>query len=90
MKTSLTETANIEQYLQGSLSAGDAVLFEAKIVLQEELRSNTYWQEQTYQIIQMYGRQKLRAEIDAAQKLFFNDPAQNSLRAKIARLFSKK
>lgn len=89
MKTSLNELRLIEQHLLTGLEDEESFLFEAKLILQPGLKEEVYWQHKTYQIIQEYGRQQLKAEIEKIHQTLFHTNAHQSFRRRIMRLFSK-
>jgi hypothetical protein len=90
MRTSLLETEQIESHLMRSAEPGDALVFEARLSLEPELRDKALWQQKTYNIVRRYGREQLRGEIEAVHRQLFNDGAHKGFRQKIMRLFSKK
>ncbi len=90
MRTSLLETEQIESHLMRRTEPGDALVFEARLLLEPELQDKVLWQQKTYSIIRQYGREQLKGEIAAVHRQLFNDGAHQSFRQKIMRLFSKK
>ncbi|WP_342328485.1 hypothetical protein [Pedobacter sp. FW305-3-2-15-E-R2A2] len=89
MKTSWNELRLIEDYLKANVEPADQVLFEARLILQPELKDSVYWQERTYGMIQQYGRQQLRSEIAKVHEKLFSAPEHQSFRQKIRKLFRK-
>lgn len=89
MKTSLHELHLIEHYLLSDDKDGENCLFEAKLILQPELKEQVYWQNKTYQMVQNYGRQQLKNEINNIHETLFNTGEHQSFRQKVMRLFSK-
>ena len=89
MKTSSTETIAIEQYLQGTQSPEDALLFEANLLLNPSLSDTVKHQQQTYALVQTYGRRRLKAELEAIHQRLFTEPAHRSFRNKVLSLFRK-
>lgn len=89
MKTSLNELRLIEQHLLTGHEDEESFLFEAKLILQPELKEQVYWQRKTYQLIQEYGRQQLKAEIERVHQRLFHTNAHQPFRRRIMRLFSK-
>lgn len=90
MRTSLLETEQIEAHLMQSAEPGDALVFEARLLLDPDLKDKMFWQQKTYSVIRQYSREQLRGEIEAAHQKLFNDRQHIGFRQKIARLFSKK
>ena len=89
MKTSLNELRLIEHYLLSDDKDGESLLFEAKMILQPELKQQVYWQNKTYQMVRDYGRKQLKNEIDNIHETLFNTDEHRSFRQKVMRLFSK-
>lgn len=90
MRTSLIEAQQIEAYLMWLSEPGDALVFEARLLLEPELAEKVQWQKETYKIIRQYGRDQLKKEIEAVHQQLFNEPKHTGFRQKIIRLFSKK
>lgn len=90
MKTSLSETESIEKYLLQTAGPEDSALFQAKLILDQELKSKIEWQKRTYLLIREYGRRQVRAEISGAEIQFFQDSRERGLVEKILSLFSRK
>jgi hypothetical protein len=90
MRTSLLDTEQIESHLMRRQEPGDALVFEARLSLESELKDKVLWQQKTYSIIRQYGREQIKGEIEAVHQKLFNDRQYFGFRHKIARLFSKK
>ena len=89
MPTSLNNTAQIDQYLHKKMSAGDALVFEARLLLQSELTDDMHWQQKTYKLVQSYGRAQLKQEIATVENHLFTDNKHRSFSQKIKALFKK-
>jgi hypothetical protein len=89
MMTSWKETEQIEAYLTGTVDTGDALVFEAQMILNPVLADKTLWQQKTYAIIRDYGRRQLKKEIEQVHQQLFTQPAHRSFSEKIRLLFSK-
>ena len=90
MRTSLIETRQIEAHLLQLSEPGDALVFEARLLLEPELRDKMQWQKETYNIIRQYGRDQLKQEIEAVHRQLFTEPKHAGFRQKIMWFFSKK
>lgn len=90
MRTSLIETEQIEAHLLRLSEPGDALVFEARLLLEPELMDKMHWQKKTYTLINQYGRQQLKQEIEAVHQQLFNRPEHTGFRQKMMRLFTKK
>lgn len=87
MRTSLNEIKLADEYLHGQLPAGDALLFEANMLLNSTLRENVYLQKTTHALITQYSRKKLKIELDAVHQKLFNNPIHQSFAQRILNLF---
>lgn len=87
MRTSLNKIAQIEAHLLNKENPADALLFEAKILLDNELQTQISAQQQVYGLVQQYGRKQLKQEINAVHQQLFTQPEHLSFRQKIARIF---
>ena len=90
MRTSLIETEQIEAHLLQISNPGDALVFEAKLLLQPELQEKVQWQKETYNIVRRYGRDQLKKEIEAVHQQLFTQAQHQSFSQKIRQLFSKR
>lgn len=90
MRTSLTETQQIEAHIMQLSEPGEALVFEARLLLEPELKDKMQWQQKTYQIIRQYGRGQLKQEIEAVHQKLFTEPEHLNFRQRIKKLFSKK
>ena len=90
MRTSLIETEQIEAYLMHLSEPGDALVFEAKLLLDTELREKTQWQQEAYRMVKLYGRDQLKQEIEAVHQKLFTQPEHLSFSQKIRRLFTNR
>lgn len=89
MKTSWNELRLIEDHLLSATSSGEKILFEAQLLLQPDLQESVHWQQKTYDLVQKYGRQQLRKEIEQVQQRLFTAPEHASFKQKILRLFGQ-
>lgn len=87
MRTSLNELKAIDDHLFRLMPGADNFLFEARLMLDDELRTKVFQQQETHVLIQEYGRKQLKTEIDAVHQRLFNDTRPHSFAAKILRLF---
>lgn len=89
MTTSWNETKQIEAHLLGTAKTGDALVFEAKLMLDNTLADKVIWQQKAYDAIQQYGRRQLKNEIEQVHQHLFTQPEHINFAQKIKRLFSK-
>jgi len=89
MRTSLNNIAQTEAHLLGRQHPADALLFDARLLLDDGLHADVSAQKQVYNLVQQYGREQLKQEIEAAHEQLFGQPEHLSFKQKIARLFFK-
>ena len=87
MRTSLNNIATIEAHLHKKQQPADALLFDAKLLLDDDLQVNVTAQQQVYSLVQQYGRKQLKQEIETVHQQLFNTTKHLSFRQKIARIF---
>jgi TorA maturation chaperone TorD len=88
MRTSLINIAQIEAHLLNRQHPGDALLFDAKLMLDHNLQADAAAQQKVYSLVQQYGRRQLKQEIEAAYQQLFTQPEHLSFKQKIARFFN--
>ena len=88
--TSWNETERIEAHLSGKTDTGNALVFEAQLLLDPALADKVFWQQKTYTVIQNYSRRQLKREIDQVHQQLFTLPEHLSFSRKIRLLFTKK
>jgi len=90
MRTSLNEIKAIDDHVLGHAAPDEALLFEAKLIINPELKQQVMWHKQTLSLVQQYGRNNFRAEIEAVHQKLFSQPEHEGFRKKIMRLFRKR
>ena len=90
MRISLFETERIEAHLLKLSDPGDSLVFEARLLLDAELNEKVAWQEKTYSIVRIYGRDQLKKEIETVHQKLFTQPGHTSFSQKIRRLFTNR
>ena len=90
MMISWNETEQIEAHLSGRHDTGNALVFEARTIIDPELSDKILWQRKTYAMIQTYSRRQLKKEIEAAHQKLFTEPEHISFSQKIKRLFTNR
>ena len=89
MRTSLNNIKEVDDHLLGLSAPQDNLLFEAKMILNPELSANVFWHKQTLNLVQQYGREQLRADIEAVHTKLFILPEHQSFRQTILRFFKR-
>lgn len=87
MKTSWNNTVETDSYLNGQCSGEEKVLFEARLLLESDLKENLHWQKTTRAIVQQYGRQQLKAEVEKVAHHVFTARKYVSFKEKLFSLF---
>ncbi len=87
MRTSLNEIKLIDEHLFGTSNPGDALLFNAMLILDNTLPEKVEWQKNAHAVITQYCRKKLKAEIDEVHQKIFNEPPHRQFAQKIRNLF---
>lgn len=87
MRTSLNELKMLEQYLAHQLEPQDGLLIEAKLLLDEKLQEKLYWQQKSYQLINTYGREELRLQLNKIEEELFTKSAHKSFAQRIRSYF---
>jgi hypothetical protein len=90
MRTSLIETEQIEAHLAQRSEPGDQLVFEARLLLEPELREKVQWQQEAYRMIKLHGRDQLKQEIEAVHQKLFTQKEYISFSQKIRRLFTNR
>ena len=89
MRTSLIDIQQAEQYLQGKMNAGDAAVFEARLLTDPVLKSNMGFQQRAYSVIRMFRRKYLQQVVREAHDHIFQSPEHADFRQQIHALFKK-
>ena len=90
MRTSLIETGLIEEHLMQQSEPGDSLVFEVRLLLEPELHEKMQWQQETYRMVKLYGRDQLKQEIEAVHQKLFTQAEHLSFSQKIRRLFTNR
>ena len=88
MKTSISETIQIEKYLLEQLSLGQKVLFEARLEHDESLRTKMFFQKVLRRLLRLYHRRKLKQEVAHIHDHLFHDPARIHFRESVLKHFN--
>lgn len=87
MRTSLNNIKLTEEYLNGELPMGDKLLFEARMLIEDDLLTNLKTQQQAVKLIKQYSREQLRAEIDTVHQTLFNNKQHRTFAMRVMDLF---
>lgn len=81
----MSELQQIEDFLQGKMSASDRLVMEARVLVDPELAEKCRCQQLTYDVIRIYG---LKAEIKAMEKKVFTQKKYAFFQQKVISIFS--
>jgi len=84
----LNEVKLIDDYIFNTAALEDALLFDAMLILDPDLQNQIMWQKKTHAAVKLYGRKKLKAEIERVHGKLFNEPEHQSFKYRILNLFS--
>jgi hypothetical protein len=87
MRISLNKLQEIEAFVLRNGQPGDALLFEARMIIQPELAGEVSLQKETYAVIKQYGRRKLKAELETVHQQLFTQTQYQRFRQKVMALF---
>lgn len=90
MRTSLTETQQLEQFLLGAGDPADNVVMEARLQLEPRLAQQAGAQQIAYQVVELHGRNQLRALIAKVDAQLFESSRYARFRSKIQQIFTSK
>jgi hypothetical protein len=87
MRTSLNEIKLIEEHILGHEGPAEALLFDAMLVLNADLKEQVTWQKKAHELVIEYSRKQLKIEIASVHNQLFGKPENLSFRLQILRLF---
>ena len=71
MRTSLIEIKQIEDLILEKGDYSERLVTEAKVLTSPDAAEKVHWQTKSYELIWIYGREKLRKEIMEVEHLLF-------------------
>lgn len=89
MKTFLSEIRDTERFLRAEMPAADALVFQARTLVNEKLRTNTLLHRVVHRIVHLYHRRMLKAEVQTLHNSLMTDPQKKSFREDLLRLFNE-
>lgn len=87
MRTSLNKIKAIDDFLHKKMTKPDAIVFEAQLLLCDNLAEEVQQQQKAYDMIQLYSRNSIRNEISNAYKILATAPKYRSFRQQIQNIF---
>lgn len=89
MRTSLNNIKLTDDHVNNLLPTGDALVFEARLILNPALQQEVLLHKQTLGLIQQYGREALRRDIEDIHQQLFSQPQHISFKDRILRFFKR-
>lgn len=89
MRTSLSEIAQIDKYISGKLKYGEKLLFEANQLVDPELSNNIRLQHAVLYLVRLFGRARLKEEIQVVGHHLFHSPEKKDFREEINEIFKE-
>jgi hypothetical protein len=88
--TSLTELKRIEAVIHQTATPQEQLLHRANTLIDSKLHQKTRLQRQVYEIVEWYGRKKLKAELERIHQQLFSLPQHHSFRQRIYAIFTNR
>lgn len=89
MRTSLNEIKLLESYVSRTLRQPDFLLVSARLIVDPVLKMNLSLQQKVYALVRLYGRKKLKSELDVLHQKLMDNPDKPFFRKKIEQIFPK-
>lgn len=90
MRKSLHEIQQIENYILGRMSVREHQDFKVRLLVNPHLQEEVDAQTEAYALIKVYGRKKLKAELNAVHEKLFTHPEKKWFRQLIKNIFTSK
>ena len=74
MRKPLHEIEDIDNYVFKKMDAPERFLFEAKMIVAPELRTNLRFQQRAYSMIRWFGRKKQKEQLECLFTNLMRDP----------------
>ena len=74
MKTSISDVIQTEKFILRELPAHGRVLFEARLIVESDLRFNTLYHRLLHRLVAFSHRRKIKREIESIHERLFQDP----------------
>ena len=87
MRTSLIEIADIDRYILRNQNTADRLLMDGKLLINRNLSEKVAWQKKVYQVIQLHGRNELKAELESIHHQLFSLPKYRVFAQKVIKYF---
>lgn len=87
MKIWTSNISHIDDYVTGKLIQEDRVLFEARLVLDPVLKFHVTLHKRIISVAKLYGRKKVKAEIEGISRRLFRDPSKKEFQRSVRKTF---
>lgn len=85
----MTDALLLESYLSGQLPANERILFEARLLVEEPLKQQLAAQQHLLELVKAFGRERLRAQIKAAEVRVFTQSRYARFQKHLTQLFQR-
>jgi hypothetical protein len=89
MRTSLIDIEKIENWLLERGDIQERLLTESRVLSNTEWRDQAQWQSESYELIRLYGREKLREEIKVIEHNVFHTKKHQRFQNLIKSVFTR-
>lgn len=89
MKTSLIEIAEIEKFLFQELPVDEQVLFQAKNILDKELKMKVFLQKKIYRLLNLFHKKALKKQAEEVYFTLMENPEESAFRVEILTIFKE-
>jgi|GEM_PF-3348241 hypothetical protein len=79
----MSDIVTTEKFLLNEMRPEDRLLFEARLLVEDELKANTVIHRLIHRIVLLYHRKKMKAELDQLHARLLNDPSDSRLRESV-------
>jgi hypothetical protein len=87
MRTLLNKLQEIEFFVLRQNAPAENLVFEARMIVNQDLRTEVSLQKDAYALINQYGRRQMKAQLAAVHQQLFTQPKHQRFRQKIMALF---
>lgn len=87
MRTSLSEVEQLDHWLLQRGEIQERLVTEAKVLCSSEMQEKAHAQSIAYELVELYGREKLCKEIKAVEFRLFHTPGYRSFQQRIQSIF---
>ncbi|HWA33602.1 MAG TPA: hypothetical protein VG737_05710 [Cyclobacteriaceae bacterium] len=89
MRTSLIEIRDAEKYLKGEMRPEESLVFEARILTNDNLSSNVSLQQKLYGLLLLFQRKKIKADVLEIHTRLFSQRKHGEFQERIRQIFKQ-